>query len=184
VIGMVGELTSRKNHRIVVEQLDLLRDRFRDLHLWIVGEGPERESLRRAAGVHADALRLLGFRDDVPRILQGIDLFCHPARMEGFGYAVVEAMASRKPVVVARASNLPEIVPDGDAGLLCDPDDGAAWATAITELLGDRASAERLARAGFERAHRLYSIDRMLDEVEAYFAKLIELERSTPPSRT
>ncbi|MDO9693822.1 MAG: glycosyltransferase family 4 protein [Candidatus Latescibacteria bacterium] len=175
VLGMVGELTARKNHLVVVRQLGALRAAYPDLQLWIVGEGPERGALleaARAAGA-GDVLRLLGFRDNVPRLLQGIDVFCHPARREGFGYAVVEAMAAGKPVVVARASNLPEIVPDGEAGLLRDPDDGEGWREAVAALLEDAALAGRLAEAGRRRAGELYSSRRMLDEVEAYFRELL-----------
>jgi glycosyltransferase involved in cell wall biosynthesis len=175
VVGMVGELTTRKNHLVVVRQLGALCSRFPGLQLWIAGEGPERGALveaARAAGA-AGALRLLGFRDDVPRILQGIDVFCHPARREGFGYAVVEAMAAGRPVVVARASNLPEIVPDGEAGLLRDPDDGDGWREAVAALLGDAALAARLAGAGRRRAGALYSCERMFGEVEDYFREVL-----------
>ncbi len=168
VIVMVGELTSRKNHRVVVERLAALRARHPGLQLWIVGEGPERASLAAAAG-EGDALRLLGFRDDVPDLLQGADLFCHPALREGFGYAIAEAMAAGKPVIAARASNIPEIVLDGETGLLAAPDDGAAWETAIGGLLADPERAAALAAAGRERARARYALDRMLDETEAYF---------------
>ncbi len=179
VLGMVGELTTRKNHLVVVRQLGALRASHPGLQLWLVGEGPERGALLAAArdAGAGDALHLLGFRDDVPRLLQGIDVFCHPARREGFGYAVVEAMAAGKPVVVARASNLPEIVPDGVAGLLRDPDDGEGWRAAVASLLDDPALAARLAGAGRRRAGELYSCGRMLDEVEAYFRGLLRPAR-------
>ncbi len=179
VLGMVGELTARKNHLVVVQQLGALRASHPGLQLWLVGEGPERGALLAAArdAGAGDALHLLGFRDDVPRLLQGIDVFCHPARREGFGYAVVEAMAAGKPVVAARASNLPEIVPDGVAGLLRDPDDGEGWRTAVASLLDDPALAARLDGAGRRRAGELYSHGRMLDEVEAYFRGLLHPAR-------
>ncbi len=171
VIAMVGELTSRKNHFVVVERLAALRARFPGMQLWIVGEGPERATLAdlaAEAGV-GEALHLLGFRDDVPDLLQGSDLFCHPALREGFGYAIVEAMAAGKPVIAARASNIPEIVVDGETGLLVAPDDGTAWEAAIDGLLTAPDRAAALASAGRERAHARYSLARMLDETEAYF---------------
>lgn len=168
VIGMVGELTSRKNHRAVVSRLAALRERFPGLQVWIAGEGPERDAL---AGLGGEGLKLLGFRDDVPDLLQGVDLFCHPARREGFGYVVVEAMASGRPVIVARASNLPEIVADGETGRLVDPEDVDGWEAAIAGLLDDRERAAALAAAGRARARAEYDIARMLDETEAYFAE-------------
>lgn len=171
VIVMVGELTSRKNHRVLVERLGALREHWPGLQLWIVGEGPEREALTGLAATAGagGALRLLGFRDDVPDLLHGADLFCHPALREGFGYAIAEAMAAGKPVIAARASNIPEIVLDDETGLLVAPDDAAAWEAAAAGLLADPARAAALATAGRTRARERYALDRMLDETEAYF---------------
>ncbi len=174
VILMVGELTSRKNHIHLVRQLPGLLRRFPALRVWIAGEGVERDRLTREAqeaGV-AGALKLLGFRDDVPDLVSACDLLVHPALMEGFGYVLVEAMAAGKPVIAAATSNIPEIVPDGEVGYLVDPDDGEALADRVARVLSDPGHAAALGAAGRERAARLYSFERMLDELEAYFGEL------------
>ncbi len=175
VLGLVGELTARKNQALLVRELPALRARFPGLQAWLVGEGPEREPLARLAadlGV-ADAVRLLGFRDDVPDLLAGIDLLVHPARVEGFGYVLVEAMAAGKPVVAAAASSIPEIVVEGVTGHLVPPDDGAALRDAVARVLADPARARALGEAGRARARERFSIPRMLDELETYFAELV-----------
>jgi len=170
VVLMVGELTARKNHRAVVSQLAALRAAHPGLEVWVAGEGPERAALEALAS-HG-GLHLLGFRTDVTDLLAAADVFCHPALREGFGYAVVEAMAAGRPVAVARASNLPEIVDDGRTGLLLDPEDEAAWRTAVHDLLSDPVRARTLAAAGRDEARRRFARDRMLDEVESYFAEV------------
>ena len=104
------------------------------------------------------ALKLLGFRADVPRLLQGIDLFCHPAYREGFGYVIVEAMAAGRPVVVSNTSNLPELVTDDEVGYLRDPNQGVDWTEIIGMMLANRSLADRLGRE--------------LDEVDDYFSSL------------
>lgn len=174
VVGMIGELTSRKNHRVVVERLVELRERWPDLQVWIAGEGPEWDHLARIAtdaGV-ADGLRLLGFRNDVPDLLAGVDVFCHPALREGFGYAIVEAMVAGCPVVAARTSNIPEIVDEGRTGLLVDPYDGEGWRDAVVSLLDDPGRRRSLILAARSEARARFSVVRMLDETEAYFREI------------
>jgi glycosyltransferase involved in cell wall biosynthesis len=201
VVGMIGELTARKNHALLLRELPELRRRFPGLEVWIVGEGPERERLlalaRAAGGAPAGggggcepggsesagagpAVKLLGFRGDVPYLIAGIDLLAHPARVEGFGYALVEAMAGGKPVVAAAASSIPEIVADGKTGLLFPPEDGAALREATARVLTDPGLARTLGEAGRTRARALFSLERMLDEVEAYFAEHIATRRPPP----
>lgn len=174
VIGMVGELTTRKNHILVLRRLPELVKRFADLRLWIIGEGDQREALAAEAarlGV-SKHLVLAGFRDDVPDLVCGMDLLAHPALMEGFGYVLVEAMAAGLPVVSANTSNLPEIVDEGETGYLLSPEDEAGWTESLERLLADPDLAARLGSRGAERARERFGFERMLDELEAYFEEL------------
>jgi glycosyltransferase involved in cell wall biosynthesis len=176
VIGMVGELTTRKNHILVLRQLPALVERFPGLKLWILGEGDQREVLAAEAerlGVSAN-LVLAGFRSDVPDLIAGMDLLAHPALMEGFGYVLVEAMAAGLPVVAANTSNLPEIIDDGETGWLLSPQDGPAWTQRLGELLGDPALARKMGETGRGRAHERFTFARMLDELESYFGEFVE----------
>ncbi len=171
VLGMVGELTTRKNHQIILEQMPALLKHEPQLQLIIAGQGPQMPVLAQQVeqmGI-SDSVQLLGFRNDVPRLLQAMDIFVHPALREGFGYVVVEAMASGLPVIVTNTSNLPEIVTEGQTGLLCAPADGAQWRQQILKLLADQTLAQDLARSGYQQAQGRFSFTRMLDELEDYF---------------
>ncbi len=174
VIGMVGELTTRKNHILVLRSLPTLVERYPELRLWVIGEGDQRDVLENEAsrlGV-SDHLVLTGFRDDVPDLICGMDLLAHPALMEGFGYVLVEAMAASLPVVAANTSNLPEIVDEGGTGYLIDPDDPRAWTERLLQVLADPELRARLGARGSEQARERFGFERMLEELEGYFLEL------------
>jgi starch synthase len=94
----------------------------------------------------------------------------HPARWEGFGLALLEAMLAGKPVVATRVSAAPEIVADGDTGILVPPDDPAALAEAVVALLDDPAQAAALGEAGLARARSEFSVARMAERTAAIYA--------------
>lgn len=175
VIGMIGELTTRKNHILVLRQLPVLVEKYPGLKLWILGAGDQLDVLSAEAerlGV-TDHLVLAGFRKDIPDLIAGMDILAHPALMEGFGYVLVEAMAAGLPVVAADTSNLPEIVDDGVTGWLLSPEDGSMWARRLEELLADSVLARRMGEEGSRQARRRFDFARMLEELEAYFEEFV-----------
>jgi glycosyltransferase involved in cell wall biosynthesis len=80
------------------------------------------------------------------------DIFCLPSLQEGFGIAFLEAMASGLPIVACRSAAVPEVVPDGEAGLLVPPDDPKALARALIRLLSDPLLRRRMGEAGMRKA--------------------------------
>jgi glycosyltransferase involved in cell wall biosynthesis len=134
---------------------------------WLVaGRGEDEATLRASAAERGlgEAMRFLGFRDDVPRLLAAADLFVLPSRWEGFGLSVLEAMRAGLPVVAAAAGALPEVVLAGRTGLLVPPADPAALAGAIRSLLANPARAEAMGRAGRDRAARVFPLSREVAE--------------------
>jgi glycosyltransferase involved in cell wall biosynthesis len=136
--------------------------------LVVLGEGPERAALERVAaelGV-AERVFLPGRVPDVAAWLRRASVYVHPARWEGFGLGVLEAMLAGLPVVAARVSSLPELVADGETGLLVPPDDPQALADAV------RAARPELGAAGRERARRDFSVERMAAKTAALYERL------------
>jgi len=109
--------------------------------------------------------------DQLVESYRGSDVFIFPSRYEGFGYVVAEAMACGKPVVTARTSSLPELIQDGNSGILCSPDSVGEFVRAIRRLRSDREFASNIAVQARKKIVENFSLDYMVD-------KYIELYRS------
>ncbi len=157
VILSVARQYPRKNTRTLLRALPRVAEAVPDVRLRVVGGGPELDALRKLArrlGL-GDRVRLLGavaedrqVREEYARA----SCFCLPSLQEGFGIVFLEAMATGLPVVAGRAGAVPEVVPDGEAGVLVEPTDPEALADALVRVLTDDELARRLGHAGRERA--------------------------------
>jgi glycosyltransferase involved in cell wall biosynthesis len=134
--------------------------------LVVLGEGPERSTLERLAADLDVAVSLPGRVPDVAAWLRRADVLVHPVRWEGFGLALLEAMLASVPVVATAVSSIPEIVVDGETGLLVPPDDPDALAAAINYVLENPGV---LGERGFARARSEFSVERMVDRTLAVY---------------
>jgi glycosyltransferase involved in cell wall biosynthesis len=158
--------------------LDAVAQLVRDglaVHWVICGDGSlraELESRVNDLGLSSH-VTFTGFSSDVPSLLPGADVFVLPSLHEGLGIAAMEAMAAGLPVVASKVGGLPEIVDDGDTGLLVPPGDAAAFATALRRIAGDPAWAQQLAQRGHARALARFTSRAMAEAVEAYYYELL-----------
>jgi glycosyltransferase involved in cell wall biosynthesis len=114
--------------------------------LLVIGEGPERSGLERAAAALGGAIRFLGFREDVERLLWAADVAVLSSRQEALSLAAVEAMAAGLPVVATDVGGSPEVVRNGITGLIVPPEDVGALAQGLIRLLGDSTLRTQLAK--------------------------------------
>ncbi|MDA0999062.1 MAG: glycosyltransferase family 4 protein [bacterium] len=154
----VGRQYPRKNTRALIEAMPRVRAAVPDVLLRVVGGGPMAARLEEMAADLGlgDSVKFLGElpdEADVRRAYFEADVFCLPSLQEGFGIVFLEAMAAGLPVVAVRATAVPEVVPDGEAGLLVPPGDEEALSAALIRLLQDADLRARLGRAG--RTHVL-----------------------------
>lgn len=171
VVGAVGRLDPQKAPEVLLEA-------FRSLEapealLVYAGEGPLSDELQRSAASLGDGpwgprVRFLGFRRDVPRILDALDVFALPSRWEGFGLALAEALARGVPAVATRVDSLPEVM--GSAGLLVPPEDPAALAAAFEELRAPERRGELRLR-GPRQAER-FGLGPMREAYQALYEEL------------
>ena len=143
--------------------------------LRVFGEGPDREQLeglRAELGLEGRAT-FLGSRDDVPAQLADCDAFSLISDWEGLPYSILEAMAAQLPVIATRVGGIPDLIVEGVTGRLIPPRDPGALAGALAELAADPARARELGEAGFRRASRTFSLERMLGRYDALFRSLI-----------
>ncbi|MCL6581647.1 MAG: N-acetyl-alpha-D-glucosaminyl L-malate synthase BshA [Firmicutes bacterium] len=142
--------------------------------LVLIGEGPELPRVRELAmrlGV-AQQVVCLGRQERVEELLAACDLFILPSRLEAFGLAALEAMAAGVPVVATRVGGLPEVVGEGEAGLLYEPDDLEGMAEGLRRLMTDTGLRLDFSRRARDRAFRLFSTDRIIPQYEALYERL------------
>jgi glycosyltransferase involved in cell wall biosynthesis len=170
VLLAVCRLEPQKGLEVAIRALPDVRLRHPTAELVVLGEGPQRSQLEQLAGELQVPVHLLGRVPDVAAWLRRADLLLHPARWEGFGLALLEAMLASKPVVATNVSSIPEIVADGETGLLVAPDDPTALAAAVTRVLDDPGSYGEHGRA---RAQSQFSVARMADRTLALYEKAL-----------
>jgi glycosyltransferase involved in cell wall biosynthesis len=138
--------------------------------LAVLGLGPleaETRALVRELGLD-DAVFLPG-RLEIRGWLERADVFVHTSRWEGFGLVLLEAMLAGLPVAATRVSAVPEVVADGETGLLVEPGDAEALAAALDTLLANPERARELGEAGRNRARERFSVARMAERTLALY---------------
>lgn len=173
IIGTVGRLQPVKDHALLLRAFAKVRVQVPEAALVIVGDGPLRAALEaqaEQAGL-SDAVRFMGDRHDVPRLLTGMEVFALTSTSEGYSVALLEACASSLPIVATDVGGNREIVRHGINGRLVPSGDTAAIATALIALLRGGEQAAAMGRAGYawaqaeasfrtmaERYHGLYDV--------------------------
>ena len=179
VVGLFSRLAPWKGQHVLLEALAELPD----VQAILVGEALFQdeqlyaEQLRkRAAQPDLEGrVHFLGFRDDVPVLMQLVDVVVHTSvAPEPFGRVIVEGMLARRPVIATRGGGAVEIVRDGETGLLVQPGDAQALAAAIQHLLKHPDLARQLAEAGSQDARHRFSIEAMRKGVHQALAALQE----------
>jgi glycosyltransferase involved in cell wall biosynthesis len=174
VLLAVCRLEPQKGVDVAVRALAGVRDRHATAELVVLGDGPERPALERLAHDLDVPVHLLGRVPDVAGWLRRADVLVHPVRWEGFGLALLEAMLASLPVVATRVSSIPEIVADGETGILVPPDDPGALGDAIGSVLDDP---RELGRAGRERARHEFSVARMAERTTEVYRDVLSARR-------
>jgi glycosyltransferase involved in cell wall biosynthesis len=174
VIGTVARLEEQKGVSYFLRALPALAQRWPGLVVLIAGNG----TLRQALEAEAAALgvtgytRFLGFVPNAAEIMSLMDVVVIPSVWEPFGMVAAEAMSVGRAVVVSRVGGLPEVVEDGESGLLAPPGEPAALAQAVDRLLADPALRDRLAAAGQQRVAARFTLEVMTEKMLALYQEL------------
>ncbi len=165
LVGVFGRLVRQKGIDVLLEAFARVRACCPMAQLLIVGDGPLRSRLERQSQVLGlgGVAKFIGWVDQASRLMPACDVVVVPSRWEGFGLVTLEAMGWSKPLVASRVSALPEIILDGETGLLVPPEDAYALAEAIQFLLADSERAVAMGRAGRERLLKEFSVEKMVD---------------------
>lgn len=165
VVLLPAVMREGKGHGRLLSVLPALRRRVPGLRVLLAGSGELEDELRREArhrGV-GGVVRFLGFRSDIPELLAAADLVVLPSLSEALPTVLMEAAAAGRPVVATRVGGAPEIVRDGETGLLVPPDDPGALVQAVSGLLLDPDRAWRYGRSARTLAERRFDMRRQVD---------------------
>jgi glycosyltransferase involved in cell wall biosynthesis len=179
LIVSIGRFVPEKGHRHLIDAAARIQRTTPGVHWMLVGGGElEGELVAQARGLGLDSqVHFVGWREDVADVLALGDVFVLPSEREGFGRVLVEAMAMGKAVVATTAGGIPEIVLDGETGLLVPPAAPAPLADAVRGLLDDPARAARLGAAGRARALATFSRDAHADAMAQVYADVLGAAR-------
>ncbi len=176
---VVASLVECKGHRYLIEALPAVLREVPKLQVVFSGEGQQRVALTALLAEQklSEVVQLVGFRSDVPDLMQASDLFVLPSLDEGLGTSAIDALVAGKPVVATTAGGLPEVLgnsaSDTKHGWLVPPRDPMALAKAIVEALTDPIAASRLTAAGQQYAHQHFSADAMVEATLTEYARVV-----------
>jgi len=172
VVALVGQLSPRKGHRKAIAATNQI-----DADLLIVGTGDDQyreelEQLCRSRGVE-QSVHFTGYWKEIADVYDAADVVIVPSQDENLPKVIQEAMAKAVPVVASESGGIPELVIDGETGLLVSPeDDGTELATAINRLLRDKSLAKALATAGHKKLRAEFDQSVVATELEAIYGQL------------
>lgn len=172
-VGVIARFTRQKGLEFLLEAASYVLREGRQVQFLVVGNGP----LRKELGSLAKKLKVehnvffTGFvnDEDIPRILAVLDIFVLPSLWEGLGISLIEAMCSGKPIIATNVDGIPEVVVDGETGVLIPPKDSKILAEAITELLDSPEKRKRMGEMGRQRALNHFSIEKMVENYEKFY---------------
>ena len=176
VVGTVARFASSKGHRVLLQAIpEILRQEPAAEFVW-VGDGVGRETLSQEvtqAGL-ASKIRMTGFREDVPALLAAMDAFVLPSiKSDGVPQVVMQALAMGRPVVASAVGGIPEVIQHEHTGVLVPPNDPAALATAVVQVLHHGAQAAARAEAGRQLVEMHYTLERMIDRTAAVYTTVL-----------
>jgi len=175
VVGTIARLHRQKGISHLLQASRRILKAVPETRIVVVGDGPQSDRMRR------DALRLglgerclfLGAREDATALLALFDIFVLPSLWEGLPFVLVEAAALGKPIVATAVDGVPEILEEGQTGLLVPPGDSEALANAVIRLLRDKDEAGRLAEKARSLVPPRFPLRRMVERTQNLYLELL-----------
>jgi L-malate glycosyltransferase len=186
VVVQVAQLVSHKDPLNFVRAIAYARFRVPGVQALLVGDGPLRPEVERAIDDLdlADVVHLTGYRADADALLAAASVACLSSREEGMGSVLLDALMLGRPIAATRAGGIPEVIIDGESGLLAPAADSAALGDRIARLLTEPALAAALAANARARAAD-FSVGAMAERtLEIYHRTLASASRGSPGART
>ena len=174
VVGMVGRVSPQKAPDVFVKMAKKVKDAVPNAHFIIVGNGNQEDEIRKYAADNgfADSLHITGWVDNPMSYVELFDVACLLSRWEGFGLALPEYMMAGKPIVASKVDAIPNIIRDGENGLLVEADDDIGASKAVLRIYQEDGLRDRLVAQGMEDVHNRFNARRVSEEHGKLFERL------------
>lgn len=174
LIGYVGRLEPVKGPRHFIDAAREVARLSPDARFVVIGDGSQRDALKQQASTLGERIQFLGMRQDIPNLMAALDILAVPSVNEGMGRVLLEAGAAATPVVASRVGGIPDIVDDGETGLLVPPRDAAALAQALLELASQPERRRLMGDTARAKVVPHYSLENMVRQIEALYEELLD----------
>lgn len=176
-ISMVARFEERKGYRYAVEAFKKMvkgNPLYSDIKLVLIGDGPELADIKQLVVSEGlgDKVRFMGHRKDyIDFVAKSLFLINPSVGYEDLPYVILEAMSLGVPVIGTDIAGIPEEIEDGVTGIVVPPKDAEALGRAILKMLSDKESRDRMGKAGQERFHKLFTLDKMVNNYLMLYEK-------------
>ena len=173
VVGMVGRMSPQKAPDVFVRMAKHVKDEVPNAHFIIVGNGNQEDEIRKYAEDNdfSNSLHITGWVDNPMSYVELFDVACLLSRWEGFGLALPEYMMAGKPIVASRVDAIPNIIRNGENGLLVEVDDDIGTSKAVLRILREDGLRKKIVAQGLEDVHNRFNARRVSEEHSKLFNK-------------
>lgn len=173
VVGMVGRMSPQKAPDVFAKMAKQVKDEVPNAHFIIVGNGNQEAEIKKYAEDNgfSDRLHITGWVDNPMSYVELFDVACLLSRWEGFGLALPEYMMAGKPIVASRVDAIPNIIQNGENGLLVEVDDAVSASEAVLRLYRESGLRDKLVAQGMEDVHNRFNARRVSEEHGKLFEK-------------
>lgn len=173
VVGMVGRMSPQKAPDVFVKMAKQVKDEVPNAHFIIVGNGNQEDEIRKYAEDNgfSNSLHITGWVDNPMSYVELFDMACLLSRWEGFGLALPEYMMAGKPIVASRVDAIPNIIRNGENGLLVEVDDDIGASKAVLRILREDGLRKKIVAQGLEDVHNRFNARRVSEEHSKLFNK-------------
>ena len=175
VVGMVGRISPQKAPDIFVKMAKLVKEKIPNSHFIIVGNGNQEDDIKAYAenSKFLDRLHITGWVEEPMSYIELFDVACLLSRWEGFGLVLPEYMMAKKPIVASRADAIPNIIQDGENGLLVPVDDSISASLAVIKIYQETELKNKLIVKGLEDVHNRFNVRRVSKEHQDLFEGIL-----------
>ena len=176
VLSYTAHFRQEKGHRYLLRAISKIKTQYPNIVLLLIGDGVlrnELEVLTKQFNIE-DNVRFLGYRTDIPDLLSATDIYVHPTTNEGFGIAIIEAMAVGVPVIATNVGGIPEIITDEKYGVLVPAENPQALADAISDLIMHPEKRKSMSEEERKHVEITFTNQIMANKYMAIYSQLVE----------